>query len=161
MSPCMSLDNVRDCRMHDVVLPRKNAIGRAVSVRLPDGDYLGFCQFAQAILRSALRTNWRRPSAFLTSHVSEIFRLRAKKEMRWIAAQRVVAAVTHALTNWDWAVGKEPRETVATPEFVGPPLLPVSMCAFGFRPQPAFTAGFVERIPEVLLSKMFHSMCVG
>lgn len=80
------------------------------------------------------------PRAALVCHISHVFVPRPGPQVRWVAAQRVVACVHNDLFRWDAAVGKFKRNPMRAHDFLPDLDLPV---AFGGRaaPRPAHVFG--------------------
>ena len=156
--PRMSLEHRRDGGVCDAVFPRQRAKA------LPSGV---FAADRAGVIGGDLDARVPVPSpAFsgvcvvpmLSHHVAQVFTLRAKEQMIGSDAQRVVASMAHALTTRNGAVHVEPRQAVCAPQLPTMPLLPVSVGAGRFGPDPAFAVA-TNTVPESARLKCGQHTC--
>ncbi len=77
-------------------------------------------------------------TAFLARHVKCVLSYRAEKEVRRIAARRIIAVMQNANPFRDWAEGNEPRNPAGNVGFVIQSKLPISSPSPAGSPFPAF-----------------------
>jgi len=149
MTPSLSVDDFRDCRLlHTMLVGQRLLRNAAYRPTLSDAANFLLSKFGVAVLFA-----WRRFCAAFCDFISCIFQVRAQKEVRRVDAGRSVAVVADIKAVGDGTLRQNLGKSMRVDKPFSVPVLPVAARVYRPEPKPATALwpkawGFVYAIPE-------------
>lgn len=152
MSPTSALTNVINGPRADVVSSRQ-FFGPLTFLRQAPNFLYVFLRELGGRIAFAMSNYWPMPTTF-RDHINGVVTRSADKQMRWIDACGIIAAMTHKNIVGNWSMHKRVGESVCTNSAVTVPKLPVTRELTRGRPFPTIIgAALINFLPEAIFGR--------